>query len=197
MRFSKAAALGIFTVMSYTVAAQTPENATGTVEKSMFYVQIGGVGGWVGHEARLAAKWTLRTEVGLDLFGNTYEQENGNDVTKYSMAPTLNIEPRWYYNIEKRAKKGKVTANNCANFFGLSFKYAPDTFVLASDDRSNVPNQLIVAPRWAIRRHIGKNFNYELGAYAGYNFVFQNRSGNPDNNSQVVVDIHARIGYSF
>ncbi|MGQ3085955.1 MAG: hypothetical protein ACT6RA_02290, partial [Flavobacterium sp.] len=49
--------------------AQEPDSSTaGTVERSIFTIQTGTVGVWVSNEMRLADKFALRTEAGLDLW---------------------------------------------------------------------------------------------------------------------------------
>lgn len=174
--------------------ATTSEAPPATVEKSIFNAQIGTLGIWGNWEARLGSKFALRTEIGLDAVGSI-----NNDHTQLGLAPSLTLEPRWYYNIAKRSRKGKNTAKNGANFFTVSFKYLPDTFVITGEDDANVLNQIYIIPKWGIRRNIGSsNFNYEAGIGIGYMHIFVDKdhfySGDE---SDVAVDLHLRIGYTF
>ena len=182
------------TLSCFTTQAQTTEDtattAPSTVEKSLFNIQTGLLGVWVSHEAGLSNSLVLRTEVGLDGFGSIGAEE---DI--FGLAPTINIEPRWYYNIAKRARKGRNTEHNSANFVGLSARYAPDWFFITGDE-GNVYNQVYIVPKWGLRRNIGKSrFNYEFDLGIGY--AFYERTGYNNNASEVVFDTHLRIGYTF
>ena len=153
------------------------------------------MGVWVNNEFRLADEITLRTEIGLDaeLFNN-----GTNDNPGVILAPVLNVEPRWYYNIKKRASNNKRTANNSSNFLTISFQYHPDWFVFSKKDNVNIYDQLAIIPKWGIRRSIANsNFNYEAGAGLGYRLNFLKQYGYTENDSEIALDIHLRIGYTF
>jgi hypothetical protein len=170
-----------------------PSHAQG-VEKSLFNVQTGLVGVWVNHEGRLGEKFALRTELGLEGVGAI--RENQKDT--YGLAPSINIEPRWYYNIIKRNEKGKNTTRNSANFLTVSFKFLPDLLIIGGGDNDYVPNQIAIVPKWGMRRAIANsNFNYELGGGIGYFHTFLKEGQYVENNPDVAVDIHVRIGYTF
>jgi len=177
---------------SFNITGQTLNaESSATVEKSLFNLQTGIFGIWASNEARLSNRIVLRSEIGLDAFSSLGPQK---DV--FALAPTINLEPRWYYNIEKRSNKGRNTQNNSANFLALSVKYAPDWFVISNRDNLNVYNQVYIIPKWGLRRNIGKsNFNYEFDFGIGYAYLEQ--YGYEKNYSDVAVDLHARIGYTF
>jgi hypothetical protein len=194
MDILKTIALTCIGCLSAAMYAQEAETATATVEKSIFNVQTGPVGLWVSNESRLSNTIALRTEIGLELW--TYDSYYEGSGTFF--APSISLEPRWYYNIEKRSTEGKHTANNSANFVTIAFEYFPDLFTVGSHpEYVYVPNQLTIIPKWGIRRAIaGSRFNYELGAGIGYigNLSDTNsRLSTPD----VALDLHARIGYTF
>src|SRR5690606_16214031 len=162
-----------------------------TVEKSVSGVQVGLLGAWIHHETRLAEQFTLRAEIGLGatIFGGLYSGTN------YALSPVLTIEPRYYYNIGKRAEKQKNTTANAANFISLKATYAPDWFVISNKDNVYVNNMISLVPTWGMRRNIGSsNFNYELGFGLGYEHVFYRYGGS---DGGISVNLHARIGYRF
>ena len=87
-----------------------------SVENSTFGIQTGFLGVWVHNEVKLSNKIALRTEFGLE--GQIYKigrTENENSAN-YILAPVLTLEPRWYYNLNKRATKSKNTIGNSGNF---------------------------------------------------------------------------------
>lgn len=193
----------IFLLLAFSGAATAQEGtaSNGSVEKSLFNVQTGSVGLWVSNEARLADKWALRTEIGLDLW--TYEAYTSGTMGTVEdkgtiLVPSISLEPRWYYNIEKRSNKGKKTANNSANFVTVAVEYFPDLFTIGSKpDFVYVPNQISFIPKWGIRRSIAdSNFNYELGLGVGYQ-VYLEEADDMKTASDVAVDLHIRIGYTF
>ncbi|MBY8962959.1 hypothetical protein KJK34_09380 [Flavobacterium sp. D11R37] len=48
--------------------SQIDDMGSAVTEKSLFNVQVGAVGIWGSHEARLGNRFALRTEVGFDLW---------------------------------------------------------------------------------------------------------------------------------
>ncbi len=165
----------------------------GTVEKSVISIQAGPIGFWGNYEARLGNKWALRAEGGFDLwFYNTYFDGKGN-----FLAPSVSIEPRWYYNIEKRHNKGKNTQKNSANFVTVAVEYFPDAFVIGGKPSYiSVPNQISVIPKWGMRRMIGSHFNYELGAGLGFVSYLSDKD-NLKSPPDAALDLHIRLGYTF
>jgi len=174
----------------------TDAPAGGTVEKSLFNVQTGAVGLWVSNEFGLSDRWALRTEAGMDLF---YYDSFWTDESGTVLAPSISIEPRWYYNIAKRARKGRHTANNSANFVTLAVEFFPDWFLVGdAPSYLYIPNQISFIPKWGMRRAIAKsNFNYELGIGIGYLQYLDNKDYIESSTGEVGVDLHIRIGYTF
>lgn len=174
----------------------TAQDTTATVEKSLFNVQAGPVGIWVSNELRLADQFALRTEIGLDLW--TYDTYNDGPDGAF-LAPSIAVEPRWYYNLKKRAAKGKNTAKNSANIIAIAVELYPDTFTIGGHpEYVSIPNQLTIVPKWMMRRHIGNsNFNYEFGGGIGYIGYLSDTKTNMNYGSDVAIDVHARIGYTF
>lgn len=156
-------------------------------QKTLFQIQTGFLGTWVGAEFPVTKNFILRAETGLDagFFGGISNDDNG-----FVLAPVFTIEPRYYYNFGKRTEKGKQTRNNSGNFFGIKTSYHPDWFLISDVADVKINQQLTVIPKWGIRRNIGKtNFNYELGFGIGRRFY---RS-----ESETAADLHLRIGYTF
>lgn len=166
------------------------ENQTVSVEKSIFGVQTGLLGIWGNNESRLTNQFSLRSEIGMDmgvLIG-------GNSDDGFVLIPVLRVEPRWYYNLEKRSSKGKSISKNSGNFFTLSTTYNPDWFSLSNSDNIKVISSIAIIPKWGIKRVYGKSFTFETGLGVGY---IKSLNPNYDLLSDVGVDLHLRIGYTF
>lgn len=201
MKITKLLIASLISFCGFTTTAQTGAAAqtSGAIE-SLFNVQAGVVGIYANYETPLSTRWALRAEVGLDLwYYDAYvftETSISRDKGTF-LAPDISIEPRWYYNIEKRARKGKHTENNSANFVTLAVKYYPDLFKIGGPDYLHVPNQISFIPKWGIRRAIAKsNFNYELGIGVGY-LIYISDTQFFTRKDDVAVDAHIRIGYTF
>jgi hypothetical protein len=173
-------------------ATQITKAQDASVEKSIFGIQTGFLGAWGYNESKLSNEFTLRTEVGLDL--SVFDSFFIPGGTQTVLTPVSNLEPRWYYNLNKRQEKGKKIANNSGNFFSLKFSYHPDLFVISSQKNITIPNQISVIPTWGIRRTIGKSISYETGFGLGYGRILDDIIGDK---GEVRANIHLRIGFDF
>ena len=100
------------------------QQSKASVEKSVFGIQTGFLGIWAQHEAKLSNQLALRTELGFD-----YSYIKGwvlNDRRfigynhGYVLTPVLILEPRYYYNLNKRVSKQRNISNNSGNFITLT-----------------------------------------------------------------------------
>ena len=177
----------IFALTNYAFSQNTAK-----VEKSIFGIQATLIGISVNNEMRLSNQISLRSEVGLDgaLFWGARTKGTG-----FYLIPDLVIEPRWYYNLEKRVSKGKSIKKNSGNFLTPSIVYVPDLFVISSDKSiTGVVPRIALIPKWGIKRTIGDHFTYEVGTGIGYVHYLNNYY---NKSSDVIFDIHFKIGYTF
>ena len=160
------------------------------VEKSIFSLQTGLLGVWANNENRLSNEIALKSEIGLDasLFDGYYLDKTG-----YVFVPVIRLEPRWYYNIGKRAKSGKSIKNNSSNFLALNISYHPGLFIISNYNYPKI-NEISFIPKWGIKRSIGENFILETGIGLGYSKVFEPYF---ENNRNIILDLHLRFGYTF
>jgi hypothetical protein len=161
---------------------------TSSVEKSIYSIETGFLGIWANNESRVSNELSIKSEIGLILGieGCTVCK------TEYALAPEFTLEPRWYYNIEKRSTKGKTYKNNSANFATLSFRYYPDWFVISNVQNTSIQNQITIIPKWGIKRTIAdSNFNYELGIGIGKRYYIDSSQWD------TTADLLIRIGYTF
>jgi len=170
------------------------EQPRASVEKSVFSVQTGLVGIWGNNELRLSNQFALRTEIGLELLSFSYAY---SDDTTYGAVPVFSVEPKWYYNLEKRVRKGRNIAGNSGNSFSVKINYlSPNAFIISDVDDYVGVDQLNIIPKWSIRRVYKKHFIFETGFGVGPAIAvgkYAKYSGNGD----IYVDLHARIGYCF
>ena len=164
-----------------------------SVEKSGFGIQTGFLGIWGHNESRLSNTIALRSELGFDggiLLTDFYGRSG------FLLAPVLTVEPRLYYNLNKRNSKSKDITNNSGTFISLKTSYHPDWFVI-SNYEDDIISDISFIPTWGIRRNIGTHFNYETGIGIGYRYIFAKNAGYYSNESEAAVNLHVRIGYVF
>lgn len=158
------------------------------VEKSINSIQLGVLGTWINNEYQLSNEISLKSELGL-VAGF---RGCSNCTTQYALIPTLELEPRWYYNISKRNSKNKTTKNNSANFVSFGIKYYPDWFAISNAENVHVANQISFIPKWGIKRTIANsNFNYELGIGIGKGYYLD------ADKWDTTADLLIRIGYTI
>lgn len=178
----------IVIVLFFNLVGTAQDNS---VEKNIFGIQTGLFGAWITNETRLANKFSLRSEIGMDL---GLVVDYGDDVSSLFI-PTIRMEPRWHYNLDKRVEKGRSIKNNSSNFLALNFIYSPDWFYVSKMENINIVETFVIIPKWAIKRHIGNsNFNYEAGLGIGYAVYLEDYFSDK---GSVYLDLHARIGYTF
>ncbi len=159
-----------------------------SVEKSIYGIQTGILGVWGYNESKLTNSIALRSEIGLD----AGFRGGSNINTVFVLTPTITIEPRFYYNLKNRSKKGKSILKNVANFLSLKFFYVPNLFVISNLRNVSAEKSLSIIPEWGIKRTIGKHFTYELGLGIGYYIDLEDSRLNDS-----VADLHIRFGYTF
>lgn len=174
----------------------TINSQTASVEKSIYGIQTGLLGGWVYNETKLSNTIALRTEIGFD-FGiwETTFYDNYNQF--FLLTPVFVLEPRLYYNLNKRLNKNKNIDKNSGNFIAIKTSYHPDWFIVGKDENIAIVSDFSIIPTWGIRRNIGKYFNYETGIGVGYSHTFAQKAGYSKNKSEIEMNMHLRIGYQF
>jgi hypothetical protein len=176
------------------------------VEKSIFGIQTGfGVqtGIWFNNESKLSNSIVLRSEIGLE---KDFTVGDHYDGAGFILQPVLTVEPRYYYNLEKRNSKGKKTANNSGNYISIKTSYHPDWFVINLADNVTKTADLAIVPTWGLKRQIGNHFTYETAVGFGYRVVYLKENsvnGNVQNvdgaynRNQYIPYLHIGIGYTL
>lgn len=185
-------------------SAQSQENEVVSVEKSIYGFQTGFLGAWLYNESRLSDEFALRSQVGFDFrIGGVREFESFGPNEDFYGILHLSLEPRWYYNLEKRAKKGKTVDRNSGNFIALLASTNLESVSFTTNNRIESLDQIRFVPKWGIRRSLGNHISYEAGFGFGYAFFLNNteRTGffpfRDERNGDFTVDIHLRIGFDL
>ncbi len=189
----------IFLVLVFFAAtlSSTAQDKSASVEKSTFGIQTGILGIWVHNESKLSNSITLRSELGLDAGFSVNDNFVGDDI--FALIPAITLEPRWYYNLNKRVSKSRRIDGNSGNFIALKISYHPDVIVYSNQNTDNINfiSDISIIPTWGIRRNIGKHFNYETGIGIGYVRFLEDVKSTSLSKNEVGVNLHLRIGYRF
>ena len=119
---------------------------------------------------------------GIPYYGNAKLEHT----SKLKALPGASINYRYYYNLNKRAAKGKNTNNNSASYLSMD---VASIFPKLSDKSNQYDYQLSITPNWGIQRNVAKTANGEfaigpsiiinpyetllgVGLKAGFSFLF-------------------------
>ena len=178
--------------ISFTSLAQQSKSALaeGEVSKSLYGIQIGLLSIHAHNEFRIGATASLRVEAGVQFEGASYRFSNDE---LYAF-PVFSVEPRYYYNLDRRLSKGKSIDKNNGNFLSLLVKASTGRSI----DFGGVENRKInedygVYVRWGLKRTFGKHFTMETAVGPG---IVRSYSTNATELSSD-IDLMFRIGYTF
>lgn len=144
------------------IASNAEAQEKPAVAKSQFKINVL-LPGFV-YEHGLSDKNTLYSELSSG-YGYT---SNGFGKT-WTFYPYINEQFRHYYNLEKRAEKGKITSHNSGGFVAMAAFY---NFRSISTNDNFLPENasITLAPVWGFQRTYKGNFNLDMNLGVGYNF---------------------------
>lgn len=187
-------------ILGFVMSSMLAKSQEASVEKSMYGVQLGLGTLSFQNESKLYRKIALRTEIGFEWSGTTLESNNPavKDKTAYIIAPYINLEPKWYYGLDRRARLGKNIKRNSGNYFSLKTSFLSARTPIINPDNVKIVSALYVVPEFGIRRSFSKHFNYEFSGGYGFQYnIFSNSKGCDCKHGEEYFDIRARIGYDF
>lgn len=172
----KAALVALFILMtiSHSNAQEKP-----AVAKSQFKINVL-LPGFV-YEHGLSDKNTLYSEL-----SSGYGYTSNSFGKTWTFYPYINEQFRHYYNLDKRAEKGKAITHNSGGFVALSAFY---NFKSITTNDNYLPENasITVAPVWGFQRTYKGNFNLDLNLGIGYNF--------DKNDSELVPVLNFTLGW--
>ncbi|MEG2101927.1 MAG: hypothetical protein RRY99_10510 [Flavobacterium sp.] len=116
------------------------------------------------YEHGFNSKNTLYSEASLGL-GFQANSSNSN----FAIYPAINEQFRHYYNLEKRAGKGKRTARNSGNYLAANAVYSFGS-ISTNDNYREASSSFTLGALWGLQRTYKGRFNLEFNAGPGVNF---------------------------
>ncbi|CAM3410375.1 DUF3575 domain-containing protein [Flavobacterium chungbukense] len=141
---------------------QAQDEAPTSVVKHQFKINLL-LPGFV-YEHGFNAKNTLYSEASLG-FGFQANSNNSN----FAIFPNINEQFRYYYNLEKRAEKGKRTARNSGNYVAANAVYSFGS-ISTNDNYREASSSFTLGALWGLQRTYKGRFNLEFNAGPGVNF---------------------------
>jgi len=86
----------------------------------------------------------------------------------YSLRATVGAQYRFYYNLAKRAERGKNTRDNSSNFWAVRLGYYTPAFIEHNMTSSSIE---LLTPSWGLKRVYKNNWLFEFSL--GYSIGFQ------------------------
>lgn len=140
------------------------KNSTDTRLENLFKSDLGFRGIGVSYEPRLGKKINIDLAAGLgggyDIWTNSFTYE----WQIFNPAIYIVVNPKYYYNREKRLAKGKPISRNAGNYFGLAIKYTTPNV----GESTYVYDALLFNLHWGIQRPVGKRWTFNTHAGVGY-----------------------------
>ncbi|MFK5878208.1 MAG: DUF3575 domain-containing protein [Flavobacteriaceae bacterium] len=140
-----------------------------------FSVKAGLIGVWVGYEKAFSDHFTLNSEIGYE--GDFFWGTSQNDDFNYIASLSFSVEPRYYYNVARRIRKGKKTRNNSANFISAEIYAVPDWLTSSNANNVTIVKTFGIVPKYGLNRSISEHLNFEFAIGAGYAWGEDNYSG--------------------
>ena len=139
---------------------QTP--ASNVELSGLIKLDLGGQGIGPSYESRLSNKITLDISAGV---GGGYDITEGSLVLDYlKPAFYFSLTPKYFYNRQTRADKGRETRFNSGNYIGARLKYAAPNHRNSDFTR----NSILINLHWGIQRAISRHWTFNFHIGAGY-----------------------------
>ncbi len=184
-----------FVLISFLAKAQEQVS----VEKNLNSVQLGLLSLSYQNEMRLERKTTLRSEIGLVSGTSIKEYPDGQKEKSFLIVPFVNVEPRWYYGLDRRSRLKRNTKNNSSNFVSLLTSFVSSGTTLVNTKDFEAAPFVSIVPEFGIRRTSPSgHFFSEYSAGFGYQHNFFNKSLTYlYEENQTIIDFQFKMGYIF
>ncbi len=158
MRLFYVAVVSLFLLSSNVIInAQTRNDSTNSVTKFMF--NIHGLEPALNFQYGFSKSFSLMFQGGIT-GGALFSFNGAIPVINYFIAPKAIGQFRYYYNFNKRVRKGRVTSRNSANYVALHVQYIFRPIV--KNFIQFYPGRFSAGPVWGLQRTSKKGFNFNF-----------------------------------
>jgi hypothetical protein len=111
---------------------------------------------------------TFSTGLGVGYGGGYPDLTYGGSGFIYIIAPFLDLQQKWFYNLNKRGRKDKTVENNSGNF--VSVRLLTRGPSIADNVFRSSDFDFAISPTWGIQRKYGESFHFLLDIGPQYYF---------------------------
>jgi hypothetical protein len=136
-------------------------------------VTLNTFGAGINYESAWGQRGSIIARAGLivPVMGNNWVGD-----FNYSLNPEVGVEARLYYSLDNRAKKGKNTGLNSADYLSMDCRYifgpiASDIHDFWGNHYDENLRGLLISPNWGMRRVYGGHWVFEFSP--GLNFFVE------------------------
>ncbi len=143
--------------------AQSPVADTALHSLTKIDLSLQGVG--LSYEPVVGAKTTIDFAAGIG--AGTVVSEDRVEYKFYVLRPSFyfSINPKFYYNRQKRIQKGKSVINNAGNYIGARMMYVTSNG--SSNSNTRTRESLLFNIHWGIQRPLGQRWLFNAHAGLG------------------------------
>lgn len=154
-----------FIILSFLLFQTSKAQDSVSVEKSLIGASISPFGSLsFEYENKLSKEWTLLSQAIIDYSYSS--ARNG-----YSVRPYIGLEPRWYYNLDRRTRLAKNTKFNTGNYWSLDVDFRPKLVLATNQSNYSLENIVYFLPSYGMRRTISKKLYFDGSFYVGMSYV--------------------------
>jgi len=100
---------------------------------------------------------TFSAGLGIGYGGGYPDLTFGGSGFIYIISPFLDVQEKWFYNLNKRSNKNRTTQNNSGNYISLRLITRGNS--IAENVNRTSKFDFAIGPTWGIQRKYGKNFH--------------------------------------
>lgn len=106
---------------------------------------------------------TFSAGLGIGYGGGYPDLTKGGNGFIYIISPFIDVQQKWFYNLNRRKEKNKTTENNSGNFISLRFVTRGNS--IAENVTRTSDFDFAIGPTWGIQRTYGKNVHllFDIG----------------------------------
>lgn len=151
-----------FVFLSASTTSQTIFRNDSTHTVTTLMLNIHAIEPALNFQYGFANRFSLVAQIGIT--GGVITSFSNNQFNLfYYLSPKAVGQFRYYYNVDRRVRQGKVTSRNSANFIGLHTSYVFRPILKNFSDP--YPSRFLIGPVWGVQRTSrgGVNFNFYTG----------------------------------
>lgn len=203
-------ALAALLVAPFAASAQSQNFAQKPRVEAGHSVSLDLMGLHYGYELPVSRTFSLIGRVGGNFGATWYNSRGGNWRTGnavpwgdyWMITPSVEIEPRWYYGLDRRERHGRSSFGNAGSFVSVNIQSRFPGYI--SDKGFDMDGVTFFSPTWGMRRMWGGHWMFEFTAGARLGVTHDGHwwksAGGISCDKRTPLDylnFNVRFGYSF